>query len=487
MHGCDPRTGHALVLARGFPQATDMQPQLSTTDLQRRLDEFVARVRAETRVPGIALGVSAAGKRFYACAGTAAAETQPLTSDARFHLGCAGKLLLAIATLELERQGIVDTSAAIGEYLPDLRGSLHGDSVRISHLLSHTSGYRGTNILDGHTRNLTWHGLVRYLKTAERLFAPGSVFSYEHTEAVVLGEILQRATGRSADQLVGDGVLAALGIAGHPTARVDQLDAGRHRFDERANRFVALDAMAIPRFWQSAFSERTVALDELLTIAEAAIGRRADAAGRQIVSTHARRRLHGTVVRLPPTVGGPLRELLPVAFGLGAAQLRDGFHGGSGVSAGQCIGVRFDGRAEICVAVGLNAMVPYLRDFVLSTVCRELSGRAHADEPEPFRFDLADLEGTYAGPGNGSVDVRHENGRLLCTIGRERMPGRVSVELALDDDARPVLRSPLPHISLGFFREPGGDVALMLGLGAYRRGSTNRPFHKYSAPAASMS
>jgi hypothetical protein len=196
------------------------------------------------------------------------------------------------------------------------------------------------------------------------------------------------------------------------------------------------------------------------------------------VSPTARRRLQGAVVRLPATVGGPLRELLPVAFGLGAAELRDGSRGNTGVSAGQCLGLRFDDRSEICVAVALNAMVPYLRDFVLTTVCRNLSGQTQSEDTEPFRFELAELEGAYVGPGSGTVDVRCQHGRLVCAIGHERAPDKLCVELALDENRRPVLRSPLPHVSLGFFRVPDGDVGLMLGLGAYKRGSTNRPFHR---------
>jgi CubicO group peptidase (beta-lactamase class C family) len=447
------------------------------TDLQTRLDQFVTRMHAETRVPGIGLAVSAAGKHFYASAGTTVVDgARPLTNEARFQLGCAGKLLLAIVTLELERRDIVDTSAAIGDYLPELRGSLHGDAIRVSHLLSHTSGYRGTNVLDRRTHALTWAGLVSYLKTAERLFAPGSVFSYEHTEAVLLGEILRRASGRDADELIDENALQPLGVP--PVACALSQTAGRHRFDEQTNRFIELDAIAIPPFWCSAFSERTVSLVDLLAIGEAAIGRREDAAGTPVVSAAARRELQRTVVRLPPVVGGPLRELLPVAFGLGAAEFRDGSHGNTGVSAGQCLGVRFDERAEFCVAVGLNAMVPHLRDFVLTTVCRELCGRTPSDPPEPFRFDFADLEGTYVGPGYGIVEVRHAQDRLICAIGREHSRERLSVELALDGDDRLALRSPLPHLSLGFFRAPGGDVGLMLGLGAYRRGSANRPFHK---------
>ena len=441
----------------------------------------MARVHAETRVPGIALGVSVAGSRFYACAGTSVAgDTRPLTIGSRFHLGCAGKLLLAIATLELERRGVVDTAAAIGEYLPELQQSLHGDSVRVSHLLSHTSGYRGTNVLDHRTRSLDWPGLVGYLKKAERLFAPGSVFSYEHTETVLLAEILRRATGSASDRIVDESILEPLGIgsAAPEGGRGALAAAGRHRFDATTNRFVALEDVATPPFWRAAFSERTVSVANVLAVCEAVIGRRGDAGNTPIVSPTTRRRLQGAVVRLPATVGGPLRELLPVAFGLGAAELRDGSRGNTGVSAGQCLGLRFDDRGEICVAVGLNAMVPYLRDFVLTTVCRDLSGQTHKDDPEPFRFDLAELEGAYVGPGSGIVDVRCQHGRLACAIGHERDANKLCVELALDENRRAVLRSPLPHLSLGFFRAPDGDVGLMLGLGAYKRGSTNRPFQR---------
>jgi hypothetical protein len=294
---------------------------------------------------------------------------------------------------------------------------------------------------------------------------------------VLLGEILRRATGRDGDELVYQKVLQPLGIPPAAPATLSHI-AGRHRFDERANHFVTLDAVAIPPFWHSAFSERTVSLVDLLSIGEAAIGRRESTAGAPVLCAAARRELQRTVVRLPPTVGGPLRELLPVAFGLGAAELRDGSHGSTGVSAGQCVGVRFDERGEFCVVVCLNAMVPYLRDFVLTAVCRELYGRTQTDTPEPFRFHLPDLEGTYVGPGNGTVEVRYEQSRLICAIGREHARARLCVELALDDDDRPVLRSPLPHLSLGFFRAPGADMGLMLGLGAYKRGSTDRPFHR---------
>jgi len=418
-----------------------MREHVATASLQARLDALAARTHAETLVPGVALGISLDKRRTYAVAGTRVVhERQPLTLACRYELGCAGKLPLALAAHELARRGSLDLTDPIAEYLPELRGSLHGDAVRCEHLLSHTSGYRGTNILDEDTRAFTWDSLVRYLHRAPRVFAPGAVFSYEHTESVLLGEILRRVGApRGAD----DDDAATEG-------------AGRHRFDESSGRFVALgDGAPISPLWEAAFSPRRVTIDDLLDLGEAALSAP---------------ELQRSVVRLPPTAGGPLRELLPIAYGLGAAELRGGYRGNTGVASGQCVGLRFAAERKICMAVALNAMVPYLRDFVLTALCTEIAGRRERHDAEPFGFELRGLTGKYVGPGTATVDVLFAEERLICRLGHEDRPGDLQVDFVLDDEGRAVLRSPIPHLSLGFFAEPSeGAVGLMLGLSAYRR------------------
>jgi hypothetical protein len=412
--------------------------------LQTRLDGLAARVCAETKLPGIVLGVSIDGRRRTAFAGTRVAGRQlPITASSRFELGCAAKLSHAMLAHRLARNGDLDLDAELGKYLPEIRKSAHA-RVRVAHLLSHTSGYRGTNILDEQTRSLDWHRLVSYLHRAPRLFEPGTVFSYEHTESVLLGEILDRVRGRSARS--------------SPPApeRDESAHAGRHRFDTRTGEFVVIEkAESISAFWQAAFAERAVSINELLALGETALEMS---------------ELRRTVVRLPPTIGGPLRELLPVGFGLGSAELRGGFRGNTGISAGQCLGLRFDSKRRLCVAVALNAIVPYLRDFVLTALCRELTGLSEPQQAEPLGVGLDELDGFYIGPGSATVRVRTIEGRIVVTLGREDRPERLEVELAVDDDGRAVLQSPLPHLSLGFFRRPPNDgVALMLGLCAYAK------------------
>lgn len=439
--------------------------------LRPQLFGFVERVQRETGVPGIGVAVSGAGERLEIYAGTrTAGRALPLGAECRYHLGCATKLLLAMLALELANGGALDLGAAVGDYVPELRRTRHGRHVRIAHLLSHTSGYRGTHILDEATRFDDWDGFVRYLEAAPALFAPGTVFSYEHTESVLLGEVVRRVTGRPSLELLTERLLAPLGIApGTFGATGDERDAGRHGFDAASRSFVPLDtARPIAAFWLPAFSAFTVTLVDLLAIAESALGlQRRDA---RLLSDRTLAALATSVVRLPPCVGGPLSELLPVAFGLGTAELRDRCRGNTGISAGQCLGLRFDVETGIAIAVALNATAPHIRDFVLATLASELARRVPRQDTAPFAFDFAALQGRYLGPGGGVVNARCERERLVCVIGREHRRETLTVELSLDAAGRLALRSPVPQLSMGFFTEPqDGEPALMLGLSAYRR------------------
>jgi CubicO group peptidase (beta-lactamase class C family) len=444
----------------------------SLDSLRVPLDGFVARLQRETRVPGIGVAVSVAGARLEAYAGTG--RLAPLDAAARYHLGCTTKLLLALLTLELAQRGVLDLDAAIGDYVAELRGTQHGRDIRVANLLSHTSGYRGTHLLDHATRVDRWDDFVAYLKAAPALFVPGAVFSYEHTESVLLAEIVRRTTGRSSLELIAEQLLAPLGIEpGTLGAAGDEHEAGRHRFDARSAAYVPLDTVPPPApFWLPAFSSHTVTLAELLHVAEVAMG----AALPTLLTEQTRAALATTVVRLPPAAGGPLSELLPVGFGLGTAELRDGCRGNTGISAGLCLGLRYDAPSRLAVAVALNATAPHVRDFVLATVAAEILPRPPARAGAACGFDFAALEGTYWGPGGGIVRARCDDGRLVCVIGREHRHETLTAELSLDSQRRLALRSPVPQLSIGFFTEPqSGAVGLMLGLSAYRRIRGNEP------------
>jgi CubicO group peptidase (beta-lactamase class C family) len=447
---------------------------------RERIQAFLERVQSHTKIPGIALALSVNGERLYASAGThGPGSVSHMTERERFHLGCASKLLLAVACLELARQGRLDLHAPLGEYLSELKGNVHGDTVELRHLLSHTSGYRGTNIFDRATRELSWTGFVGYLRSTPQLFRPGAVFSYEHTESVLLGRIVERIAGRKSLELIRESILSPLGIEPGrlEEGREDPLYAGQNQFDARAGCFAALgEAPELSDFWHAAFSTYTVSVADLLAIGDAVLDLNGESRRRGLISEETRSALLRPVVELPPPLGGAISELLPVAFGLGAAKLPDGSYGHNGLSYGQSLGLRVEPRRRLALAVGINATLPHLRDFIMTAVLSgsgapsPLSGAATARSSSAIDWRLGDLAGSYVGPGTATLEATLLEGHLMLELREPNREPTLIGRLAEDAQGAVSLQTQIPQLSVAFFREPDSEeAALMLGLNAYKR------------------
>ncbi|HEX6997069.1 MAG TPA: serine hydrolase domain-containing protein [Gammaproteobacteria bacterium] len=453
---------------------------------------FLSRVVRETGVPGIAVAIRSGAERLSIAAGRTARGGPPISTAHRFHAGCAIKLLEAVVTLELAARGTLALDAVIGEPLPELRGTIHGETVRVAHLLSHTSGYRGVHLLDPEAQQLDWPGLIAHLRASPQLFPPGAVFGYEHTESVLLGRILERATARDPLALVAERLLEPLGLVPGRLDDVhdDPLWAGRHDLDRASGRFVPISsAPRLSPFWNAAFSDFTLSVADLAEIAHALLPDGPDASGATPraaeartppVSEETRNRLREAAVRLPPAFGGPVRELLPTAFGLGAAEFCGGLYGHNGLTYGQCVGVRYSPTEHVAIAIGMNAMLPHLRDHVLDAIWAELFGRPPARPSPPFELDLAAFAGRYVGPGRSAVTANAcADGRLALEIahGEHRLP----IDVVVDDARNLVVHAPLPQLSIGFFHAPAGEPALLLGASAYKRVASVAPKRSSSA------
>src|SRR3984957_9135709 len=161
-------------------------------------------------------------------------------------------------------QELINLDDPIERYLPELRKA-HVPAILVRHLLSHTSGYHGLDISDSRTRwGYSWERFVDYFQLSPPHFPPGSVFNYEHSEHVLLGEILQRVTGTEATQLVQQQILGPLEIrTGCATsdAKLDEGFVAQHRFDDQVRRYLPLSIPAFSKFWSSSLPDMTMTLD----------------------------------------------------------------------------------------------------------------------------------------------------------------------------------------------------------------------------------
>ena len=112
--------------------------------LFEQIGELIKQEMARLHVPGVAVGVYAAGQEFLAGFGvTSVDHPLPVDADTLFQIGSTTKTLTATAVMRLVEAGKLDLEAPIRTYLPDLRlrSEETAAHVTLRHLFTHTGGW----------------------------------------------------------------------------------------------------------------------------------------------------------------------------------------------------------------------------------------------------------------------------------------------------------------------------------------------------------
>ncbi len=171
------------------------------------IDDYVRATLARERIPGLVLGIATGieGQRVRSYSavrtyGLADLEHQvAVRPNTIFQSGSVGKQFTAAAILLQVEDGKLDLDDPIAQYFPSDRP--HWRSIRIRHLLTHTSGLpdyydeKGSPILDLR-RDYTEEDLLQMAMRLEPQFAPGERWAYSNTGYVVLGALLRKLTGK---------------------------------------------------------------------------------------------------------------------------------------------------------------------------------------------------------------------------------------------------------------------------------------------------
>ncbi len=441
------------------------------------LIELLEKIRQKSRIPGIAITVSIQGIRCEAAIGELAeGGVEPMSVDARFQIGCITKPMVAMVAAEFVADGRLDPDARISRYIPELADIDVTRELSVWHLLSHTSGVQGLNINDPAVAySYNWDKFLAHLRGTRRLFTPGSVFSYDHSEYALVGEIVERISGCKIGELLRTHIVEPLGLT-TGTVRGDQQLVDRcvvdHTPDSSAGTFRKLKPIPFGAFWRASLSDLTMSLSDILRIAEAIPGISRSTAGRP--TPEAMELVQKQVLQLPAMFGSARAEQLPASFGLGCAAYRGSLLGHNGSARGQTCGFRFDPRAGFALAVGLNSWQPYLRDKIINHVMGVLRGQSIPPAPRAqLELPVDDLPGTYYGPGAVEARVVQSGaGGLSCSVTAPGQPQPLVVDMRADEKFGLVVSSDTQHHSLAFFREPESGIhGLMFGMTALRKGA----------------
>ncbi|MFD3539877.1 serine hydrolase domain-containing protein [Streptomyces sp. NPDC058662] len=126
-----------------------------------------------------------------------------MDTRARFRIGSVSKTFSAVVLLQLVAEKKIALDAPVNRYLP---GLLPDDRITVRHLLNHRSGLADyTNTMFERTvpgfeavrdKVFSYRELVELSLAEPRTTEPGAAYKYSNTNFVVVGMLIEKATGR---------------------------------------------------------------------------------------------------------------------------------------------------------------------------------------------------------------------------------------------------------------------------------------------------
>jgi D-alanyl-D-alanine carboxypeptidase len=154
----------------------------------------------------------------------------PNTLSTKFRIGSMNKMFTATAVLQLVQAGKINLNDPLGKYLTDYPNKELASKVTIHHLLTHTGGtgdFFGPEF-DKHRLELrTLQDYVKLYGERGLAFEPGSRWAYSNYGFLLLGLIIQKASGQEYYDYVREHIFKPAGMNSTDSLPEDQAVPGR--------------------------------------------------------------------------------------------------------------------------------------------------------------------------------------------------------------------------------------------------------------------
>lgn len=188
---------------------------LFAQDLDRKIDSLITS-KFKPENPGAVFMAVKKGKVIYRKAfGMANLEFDiSMKPEFVFEIGSMTKQFTAVSILMLAEQGKLKLNDEITKFIPDY--PTNGNRIAIHHLLTHTSGIKDftsmKEIKDIARRDISPKELVDFFKNEPVDFKPGEQFKYCNSGYVLLGYIIEIASGKTYQEFVNHNIFEKLGM-----------------------------------------------------------------------------------------------------------------------------------------------------------------------------------------------------------------------------------------------------------------------------------
>lgn len=191
------------------------QTGVTNQALTARVDEYVNSLVRQNRFSGAIL-LARDGKVLLSKGyGMANLENEiPNTPQTKFRLGSLTKQFTAAAILLLQERGKLSVQDGVCKYVENCPAAWQ--AITVHHLLTHTSGIPNMTSFPEFQKAkffpMTPIEAIAMFKDKALEFVPGEKFSYSNSGYILLGHIVERASGKSYADFVRENIFQPLGM-----------------------------------------------------------------------------------------------------------------------------------------------------------------------------------------------------------------------------------------------------------------------------------
>jgi D-alanyl-D-alanine carboxypeptidase len=193
-------------------------------ELQLDFKALMESVCTETGTPGVSVYVISPDHGHFSLAwGLADLSMQePVMPDQLFRIGSLTKSFTGAAIVKLVEMGMLDLDAPVSRYLDLINNYAPLRDIRVRHLLNMSSGLAEyldesfsiqTVLAHPHQKHMPQELVALAFEAAPQLlFLPGSQFHYTNTNYILLGMIIEKASGLDYQNFIRKHFLIPLGL-----------------------------------------------------------------------------------------------------------------------------------------------------------------------------------------------------------------------------------------------------------------------------------
>jgi CubicO group peptidase (beta-lactamase class C family) len=212
------------------PAASAPARKLSNEQIAQEFKAFMKKLADADVFSGAVLLAKDGAPVFKGAYGTANKDFNvPNQIDTKFNLGSMNKMFTAVAIAQLVERGKLSFDDSLSKFLPEFPDKASAEKIKIKHLLSHTAGLGGYFTRQwGESSRAMYRTVDDMMKRAaadeKLLFEPGTRWQYSNTGMLVLGKVIEVASGKSYFDYVRDNITGPAGMKNTDCYELDKVN-----------------------------------------------------------------------------------------------------------------------------------------------------------------------------------------------------------------------------------------------------------------------